>query len=226
MDRQIDQDLAELKTAIATMGGYVEQSLEEVMNVFQNRNVGTLKRLHESEAQINKSHIEIDDRCLRLLAKNSPLAKDLRLILACIKMNADLERMGDQSVNIAHCCKHLFTQSALPAEALIPDMAILVRNMVRKALNAFMLQDEKLAREVLSEDDHVDEAKNHLFLQVVEVMKSNATAIETSLDLILISRNLERMADHATNIAEDVIFVATGDDVRHGATRAQAKVSI
>ncbi len=208
------------------MGGYVEHSLDEVATAFRLRQSNNFEKLHESEAHINQAHMDVDERCLRLLAKNSPLAKDLRLILACIKMNTDLERMGDQAVNISHCCTHLFSLSPLAVESRLPEMAALVRKMVRKALDAFMRQDERLAREVLTEDDEVDQAKNSLFKEASQEMKAHSSRVDYCLDLILISRNLERMADHATNIAEDVIFVATGDDVRHGATRAQAKISL
>lgn len=219
MEIRFDQDLNLLKGQIATMGGYVEKALDEVITALLNRQPERLARIQEYENAINQAHIQVDEKCLELLAIHSPRAKDLRLILAVIKINTDLERMGDQTMNISHNARHLFNEAPLLSEVDLPSMSREVRGMVRNALDAFMIQDLRLAKKVLDHDDIVDAMKNDIFKVLTAQMKKDNSIIERALDVILIARNMERLADHATNIAEDVIFVATGDDVRHGAGR-------
>ena len=223
MDRHIDVELQKLKQLVVLMGGYVEQALEEAIQALINRQPQRLEKVMELEAKINAAHIEVDEESLKLLATQSPLAKDLRTIVSIIKINADLERMGDQAVNISHNGRRYLSEPALKPLIDLPRMAEEVRWMVRESLNSLVRQNEVLAREVLQRDDVVDAFKNQIFRELVTYMIGDPKTIERALNLILIARNLERVGDHATNIAEDVIFVATGEDIRHGGKDAQRK---
>jgi phosphate transport system protein len=198
------------------MGGYVEKAIEEsTLGLVEGKNDRFL-RVHEIEKTINQLHKEVDEDCLNLLATQSPLAKDLRTILAVVKINTDLERMGDQAVNIALNAVEYLRGNPIKPLIDIPRMADLSRMMAREALDAFVRTDTKLAETVLARDDEVDRLKNQIFRELMTYMISDPKKIEQALSLILIARNLERVGDHATNIAEDVIFIGTGKDIRHG----------
>jgi len=198
------------------MAGFVEQAIERAVEALGERNLGKLAEVHVIEKKINQAHIDVDTTCLGLLARQAPVAADLRLILAIIKINTDLERMGDQAENLSYNTEHYLKHPTVPAAQNLPQMAALVRVMVREALDAFVNSDLALARKVLMSDDAVDAFKDRTVHQLTELMKSDPARVDACLNLILIARNLERLADHATNIAEDVIFAATGEDVRHG----------
>ena len=216
MERHIDHELRELKSKILLMGGYVEQAIEEATQALLHNKPERFALVFEMEHQINQAHMVVDEMCLKFLATQSPLAADLRFILAVVKINTDLERMGDQAVNIAHNAKHYLLETPIKALVDLPKMAREVQTMVKESLDAFVRGDSALARAVLKKDDEVDALKHQIFHDVKEVMMQDGKRIEGGLDLILIARNLERLGDHATNIAEDVIFVTTGDDIRHG----------
>jgi len=171
---------------------------------------------------VNELQIEIDDRCLKLIALQQPMASDLRLITAAMKINADLERIGDQAVNIAETALRLLPQPPLKPLIDIPRMAENAEAMTRDALDAFVRKDAALARRVLARDDEVDQLKDQVFRVLLTYMMADPGTIERALGLILISRNLERIADHATNIAEDVIFLVEAKDVRHHHEEAKA----
>ncbi len=221
MQRQFETELRELKNRILAMGGLVEQAIEKSTLVLQTRDPAMLTQVKAIERKINEENMAIDHICLEILARLSPVATDLRLILAIIKINTDLERMGDQAMNIGYNVDHYQEDGAVSLQLNLPSMAVLVKNMVREALDAFMKDDVALAEKVLVSDDAVDQFKNRVFNKMVEYMKSHPEKIESALDMILIARNLERMADHATNIAEDVIFACTGEDVRHGVGKSK-----
>lgn len=216
MERRFETELKDLKGKILAMGGFVEQALDKATQALRERNPKLLTEVHPLERKINDAHIAVDNACLEILARLSPVAADLRLILAVIKINTDLERMGDQAVNISYNSEHYIAGGDIGAEVNLPQMALAVKAMVRDSLDAFMRSDTVLAQKVLESDDAVDEYKNRAFQLLIPFMQKNPEKIEAALDLILIARNLERMADHATNIAEDVIFACTGEDVRHG----------
>lgn len=222
MERHFEAEFRNLKQQILAMGGAVERSIEEATQALIDRDPGGFDRVFELENAINKAHIQVDETCLNLLARQSPLAADLRLVIAVIKINTDLERMGDQAVNIAHNGALYLKEPPLKPLIDIPRMAHEVRQMVREALDAFVSQDMALAKEVLHRDDSVDALKNQIFRELLTYMMSDPKAIERGLNLILIARNLERIGDHATNIAEDVIFATSGEDVRHGAGKVAA----
>ena len=216
MDRSIDSGMAKLKDKLLLMGGYVEKAIEEATQGLVEAKADRFVRVHEFETTINQLHKEVDEDCLILLATESPLAKDLRTILAVIKINTDLERMGDQAVNIALNAVEYLESSPIKPLVDIPRMADIARLMAREALDAFVRTDLKLAKIVLERDDEVDDLKNRIFRELMTYMISDPKKIEQALNLILIARNLERVGDHATNIAEDVIFIGTGVDIRHG----------
>jgi len=216
MLRGFEIELKELKAELLKMGGYVEISIAKATEALNLRDMNKLKEVRDVENKINQAHINIDKMCLEILARLSPVAADLRLILSVIKINTDLERMGDQAVNISYNAQHYLDDKIVELSLELPRMSELVQAMVRDSLDAFMNQDINLAREVLKRDDAVDKIKNNAFRLMIPYMQKNPTKIEAAMDLILIARNLERMADHATNIAEDVIFAYTGVDVRHG----------
>ncbi|MBC7693685.1 MAG: phosphate signaling complex protein PhoU [Methylotenera sp.] len=225
MERAIDLEIQKLKERILLMGGYVEKAIEEATQALIDREPERFEKVHEYETIINRSHIEVDEACLRLLARQSPLAADLRLIVAVIKINTDLERMGDQAVNISHNGKRYLERPPLKPLIDLPRMSQEVRVMVRAALDAFVKRDSVMAADVLQRDDSVDALKHHIFQELIAYMGKDPTTIEQALNLILIARNLERLGDHATNIAEDVIFAVTGKDVRHGAHNPSRRVA-
>lgn len=216
MQRQFEIELRELKNRILAMGGLVEQSIEKATQSLRSNDPNALEGLRAIERRINEENMTIDRHCLQVLARLSPVAADLRLILAIIKINTDLERMGDQAMNIGYNSEHYVEDGGVDLGLNLPMMADLVRKMVRESLDAFMKDDIVLAEKVLKSDDAVDQFKNDVFSKMVAFMRTQPDQIGPALDMILVARNLERMADHATNIAEDVIFACTGEDVRHG----------
>lgn len=217
MLRQLDTELQELKDILLEMGGAVEKAVEEACRAVLKRQPERISLVATLERKINQLHLDVDQHCLALLAKQAPVARDLRLVLAIIKMNTDLERMGDQATNISYAAKDFADLPALPEflaslEAMIEG----VRAMVRDSLDAFVKRDVELSRAVLGRDDVIDRSKDQIVRNLTEKMRTDVKLIDSCLCLISVARNLERLADHATNIAEDVIFFATGDDIRHG----------
>lgn len=216
MERSIDLQIEELKRSILSMGGHVEKALDIAINALENREPDKFALVHDLEKTINEEHINIDNQCISLLAKQGPVAKDLRLIVSVVKINSDLERMGDQSVNISHSGRDYLARNPVPESKLIRQMGDSVKKMVAGSLDSFVRSDLELAKKILLMDDEVDELKNRVFHQLAAYMKQNPQDVEASLDVILMARNLERLGDHATNIAEDVIYAVTGRDIRHG----------
>ena len=171
-----------------------------------------------NEDEVNRLHIDIDNRCVNLIALHQPAATDLRFIIAAIKINSDLERIGDQAVNISQTAALLLDHPQLEKKLLnIPRMTELAQSMFKDSLDSFVKKDVALARTVLARDAEEDQLKSEAFNELMQLMQSDASTIQRALGLILIARNLERIADHATNIAEDVIFMTLGKDIRHHA---------
>lgn len=219
MVRHIDSELQALKDLALQMGGCVEKAFENACKTVANRDSKAFQEVHRHEDRINDLQILIDESCVNVLAKQAPVAKDLRLVIAITKINTDLERMGDQSVNIALAAQDLY--KAWPQVNLPPQvnrMIAEVRGMVSDVLDAFSRRDIELSQRVLEHDDKVDALKDELIREMKVKMKSGEDQIEIGLGIIMIAKNLERLADHATNIAEEVIYLATGNDVRHGHT--------
>lgn len=218
--RYFDQQFGSLRQMILDMGATVEKAIEFSLKGLIEKNPDAFNQVKAFEARVNQFHIEVDEACLQVLARQAPMASDLRLVLGCIKINSDLERMGDQAMNIAHYGRHYVSELPLKPLIDLPKMADEVRKMTREALDAFFKQDQELANAVLLNDDVVDAYKRNIFDELIGIMKQDPKNVERAMDLILISRNLERIADHATNIAEEVIFVASGVDIRHGSHKS------
>jgi len=210
-----ESELQALKNQLLTMGGLVEERVHQAVHALVHRKEEEAERVIAADKEINDLQIDIDDRALRLLATQTPLAVDLRLITSTMKINANLERIGDQAVNVAENVLKLLPYPPLKPLIDIPRMAEIAKKMTRDALDAFVNRDPDLARDVLRRDDEVDLLKDQIFRELLTYMMADPGTIGRALSLILISRNLERIADHATNIAEDVIFIAEARDVRH-----------
>jgi phosphate transport system protein len=216
MERQhFESEMQALKNRLLNMGAMVEERVHRAIQALMERNLEAAEEIARGDQEVNELQIEIDERCLRLFALQQPMASDLRLITAAMKINADLERIGDQAVNIAEQSIRILDQPPLKAMIDLPRMAEIAERMTRESLDAFVRKDATLARAILKRDDEVDELKDHVFRVLLTYMMADPGTIERALSLILVSRHLERIADHATNIAEDVIFVVEAKDVRH-----------
>jgi phosphate transport system protein len=210
-----EDELKALKNRLLNMGALVEERVHQAVQALIERRLETAETVARADQEVNDLQIEIDDRCLKLLALQQPMASDLRLITSAMKINADLERIGDQAVNIAENAVKILAHPPLKPLIDIPRMAEMAEAMTRDSLDAFVRRDSILARQVLARDDEVDALKDQVFRVLLTYMMADPGTIERALALILVSRNLERIADHATNIAEDVIFVVEALDVRH-----------
>jgi phosphate transport system protein len=216
MKRHFEELEDELKYRLLHMGSLVEEMIHWAVYALLERTTDSLAKVHESEREVNRLHIEIDDRCLKLLALYQPAAADLRFVIGATKINSDLERIGDQAVNIAQTTAHLLKQPQLEKKLFdIPRMAELAKRMVKDSLDAYVKRDVELANSVVQRDAEEDQLKSEAFTVLMHLMQSDSSTVQRALSLILISRNLERIADHATNIAEDVIFMVLGKDIRH-----------
>jgi phosphate transport system protein len=217
MRTRFQQSLDDLKGKLLAMGGMAEAAIDTAVRAYQERVPELCSKVFENEVMINLAEREIDHLALDLLAMQQPMAVDLRFILAIIKSNADLERVGDQAVNIAQRVMELIALPRAELAADIPQMAATAAEMIRQALEAFISGNAELAQQVLENDDVVDRMNQEIFLAMDKTMHESPALIRQALDTIIIARNLERVADHATNIAEDVIFWVRGADVRHHA---------
>jgi phosphate transport system protein len=210
-----EDELQVLKQRLLHMGALCEERVHAAVAALMERRLDTAEKIATADDAVNRLQIEIDDRCLKLLALQQPMATDLRLITSAMKINSDLERIGDQAVNIAESVIKLLPHPPLKPQIEIPRMAELAQGMTHDCLDSFVRKDVALARSVLQRDDQVDALKDQVFRVLLTYMMADPGTIERCLALILISRNLERIADHATNIAEDVIFLVEAKDVRH-----------
>jgi phosphate transport system protein len=218
--RHFQDELELLKGRLLEMGGLAEDRLGLAMRALVERDHALVDDVITGDAAINALHIEIDDRCFKLLALHQPMAVDLRAIVAAVKINTDLERVGDLAVNIAEAVRRYLRHPPVKALIDIPRMADIAQGMLRDALDAFVRRDTALAQAVLEADDALDALKTQVFRELLTYMLQDPHTIEPALDLILISRHLERIGDHATNVGEDVIFMVSARDVRHAVHEA------
>jgi phosphate transport system protein len=219
--RQFSVELEELHEKVLQMGGHVESAIHRSVRALVERDPEQARQVLRDEARINHMEIEIDNLTTRLLALRQPLAKDLRFLTAAMKINTDLERMGDLAVNIAQRALSLTAQPPLKPLVDIPKMAQLVESMLLRSLDAFVKGDAEIAHSVLLADDEVDALRDSVYQELVSYMQTDPTTVPAAVDLIFVARNLERIADHATNIAEDVVFLVKGVDVRHHAAEVK-----
>jgi phosphate transport system protein len=215
--RHFQEELEQLKTRLLEMGGQAEENVRIAVKGLVDRDHALIDRVLVGDEPLNNLHIEIDNRCFTLLALYQPMAADLRTIVAAVKINTDLERVGDLAVNIAEAARRYASHAPVKKLIDIPRMASIAQTMLRDALDAFVRRDLAMAQAVLNEDDRLDTLKTQIFRELLTYMLQDPSTIEPALDLILISRHLERIGDHATNIAEDVIFIVSARDVRHHA---------
>jgi phosphate transport system protein len=213
--RHFQADLEQLKGRLLEMGGLAEDRVRAAVDGLVRRDADAVARVIRGDRPINELHIEIDNCCFTLLALHQPMAVDLRAIVSCVKINTDLERVGDLAVNIAEAVVRYMRHPAVKELIDIPRMASIAQTMLRDALDAYVRRDTVLAQAVLDADDALDALKTQVFRELLTYMLQDPTTIEPALDLILVSRHLERIGDHATNIAEDVIFIVLAKDVRH-----------
>ncbi len=219
--RHFQEELNELQRRLLEMAGLVESAIHFSVRSLTARDQEQAQRVLRSEATINQMEIEIDGLATRLLALHQPMAGDLRFLTAAIKINSDLERMGDLAVNIVERAMDLMGRPPMKPLVDIPKMAGLAESMVRKSLNAFVNRDPELARSVLLSDDAVDDLKDTVYQDLIHFMESDPSTVAAGVDLIFVAHNLERIADQATNIAEEVLFLVQGIDVRHHAETAE-----
>jgi phosphate transport system protein len=217
MRTRFQQGLDELRQKLLRMGGLAEQAVDRACQAYLDRDLNRCQMVLEGETQINLSEREIDELAFDLLAMQQPMAVDLRFILAVTKINADLERVGDQAVNIAERVMDMVSLPAVDLPVDIARMSAAVSAMVRRALESFIEAKAELAQAVLEMDNVVDRMRDEAFIVLVKTMNERPETTRQALDALLVARNLERVADHATNIAEDVIFWVRGADVRHNA---------
>ncbi|MBI1871430.1 MAG: phosphate signaling complex protein PhoU [Chlamydiae bacterium] len=215
MERHFDEELKKLSQELLKMGGLVEEAVSRSIKALVERDQALSEEVIRSDDAINMLDIEIDDFCLRLLARHQPAGSDLRFITMILKIVNDLERMGDLAVNIAERTLDLLKKPLLKPLIDIPRMATLAQKMLKDSLDAFVNRDASLARSVCQRDDEVDDLNDQIFRELLTYMLQDSTAIERAVDLILIGRHLERVADHATNIGEDVIYLVQGKTIKH-----------
>jgi phosphate transport system protein len=215
------EELGALKERLLAMGGVAEDAVRRAVGGLAGRDQPALDRVCAGDEPLNQANIDIDNRCFTLLALHQPLAADLRAILAAVKINSDLERVGDLAVNIAEAAGRYLAHPPVKPLVDLPAMSVIAQRMLREALDAYVRGDTDLARSVLVQDDQLDALKTRVFRDLIASMIEDPRRVEPALELILISRHLERIGDHATNIAEDVIFMVSARDVRHGSPGAQ-----
>ncbi len=217
MQRHFEEELDGLKTNLIKMGSLTEEAIQFSIKALIENDTALAQRILDRENRINALEIEIDNAIVDILALRQPVAVDLRLILAVQKINNDLERIGDHAVNIAESVITIASLEDREQLIYIPQMASLAEKMLRDALDSFIHNDPKLGMSVLENDDAIDELNKTVFHRAIERMKNNQRTIEMGMHLIRVSRNLERIADLATNIAEEVIFISQARVVKHHA---------
>ena len=217
MERHFEIELSELKERLLWMGSLAERAVHQAIHSVLDAQEPLAQAVLREEPAINELQIEIDDRVVQLLALHQLMAADLRFVLAVARINNDLERIGDQAVNMAQSALHILRNPRVKPYVDLPRMSELAEGMVRDSLNAVVRGDIEIARAVLVRDDQVDNLRDQIFRELLSYMMGDSSVIFQAFELILVAKNLERVADHATNIAEDVIYMVEGHDVRHSA---------
>ncbi len=214
MERHFERDLNELKERLLWMGSLAERAVHQAVHAVLDSDEQLAKRVLDEEGAINELQLEIDDRVVQLLALHQLMAMDLRFVLAVSRINNDLERIGDQAVNIARGAQRILRHPRVKPYVDLPRMSEVAEEMMREALNAVVRRDVDLARKVLASDDKVDHYRDQIFRELLTYMMGDSSVVFAAFELILVAKNLERIGDHATNIAEDVIYIVQGHDVR------------
>jgi phosphate transport system protein len=215
MQTTLEKDLESLKQLLLAMAGEAERQLERAIRALVERDVGLAKQVIDGDAAIDRREMEVDHRVIELIVREQPMASDLRLVVAALKIAPGLERVADHAVNIAEQALVLNSQPPLKPFITIPRMADTAKGMVRDALDAFVRRDTALARDVISRDDRCDAMHEEIFRELLTYMMADPKTINRALALLLVSRSLERIADQGTNLAEHVVFMVEGEDIRH-----------
>jgi len=215
IDRRYEDELRELRRRVLEMGGFVEKQIADAMRALVERNVKEAEKIIERDHIVNRMDVEIDEMCLRLLALHQPAARDLRLITTALKINADLERAGDMAQNICERAMELSLEPQLKPYVDLPRMARMTQEMLQDSLNAFVREDVELALRVCRADAAVDALMEQIFRELISYMVEDPETISRAMRVIFISKYLERVADHATNISEMVVFMVKGKSIRH-----------
>ena len=215
MERRFDEELQHLKERLATMAGLAERAIGKSIKALVDRNVALAREVIQEDKAIDQLEVEIEEICLGLFARYQPEAKDLRFIAMVFKIVSDLERVGDQAINISERTLNLLNEPLLKPLIDIPKMATLAQQMLKDALDAFVRRDADVARAVCRRDSEVDQLNDQVYQELLIYMKQDAATVARAVDLILIGRHLERVADHATNIAEDVYYLVRGMSIKH-----------
>src|ERR1700722_8399341 len=217
MERHFEIDLSQLKERLLWMGSLAERAVHQATHAVLEAREPLAEAVLKEESAINDLQMEIDDRVMQLLALHQLMAADLRFVLAVARINNDLERIADQAVNMAQSAKRILRHPRVKPYVDLPRMSEMAEAMVRDSLNAVVRRDMELARSVLVRDDQVDNLRDQIFRELLSYMMGDSAVVFQAFELILVAKNLERVADHATNIAEDVIYMVEGHDVRHAA---------
>ena len=215
MDRHFDEELRELKDKLIKMSAAAEEMIVNSMNALKDRKEDLVQVVFEKEKSVNSMQIEIDDMALKLIALRQPAASDLRFVVSAIKKNADLERIGELAINIVQRAQDLLKEPPLKPLIDLPRMAAISQGMVKDAIDSFINKNSDLARDVCKRDDQVDDLNDQIIRELISYMLQDPKNISRALDLIMVAKNLERIADHATNIGEDVFYIVKGRDIRH-----------
>ena len=215
MERHFDEELKDLRQKLLQMADTAQEMIGLAVRALVERRKELTERVFSLEENVNHMEIEIEEEVLRLLALRQPIAGDLRLLTAILKINNDLERVADQAVNISETVMDLLKEPALKPLIDIPQMASIAQKMIKNSLEAFVHENPAQAQQVCREDDEVDRLNDQVFRELLTYMMEDPKSITRAVDLILVSRNLERIADHATNISEDVIFIVEGKNIKH-----------
>jgi phosphate transport system protein len=213
--RPFEEDLKQLNDMLQEMGSLVARSIQRSVLSLVEKNEDYAHQVIRDESRVDAMEIQIDDMATSLIVREQPVARDMRLVVCAIKISTDLERMGDLGVHVAERSLSLMKQPALPEFVSFEEISGLVESMVLGSLDSFVKRDAAIARGVVEMDNSVDRARNAIQRQLTELMHRDAATISRALEMIIIARKLERIADHATNIAEDVVFLIQGVDVRH-----------
>lgn len=222
MPRPFEEVLDVLNRALEEMGALVASSIHRSVMSLAEKNEDYAHQVLRDEARIDQLEIQIDDMAASIIAREQPVARDMRFVIAAVKIDTDLERMGDLAVNIVERSLSLMRQPDLPILIDFTKLSGLVETMVLKSLEAFVARDAEIARGILSSDDKIDQLRNEIQQELIQMMKRDNEFVKRALDHMFIARSLERIADHATNVAEDVIFLVQGVDVRHQAPHTEA----
>jgi phosphate transport system protein len=214
-DKRYEEELKKLREDILYMGGLVEDQIQKAVSSLVNRDSTLAEKIIERDHEVNRLDVEIDDLCIRLLALRQPAARDLRFITTALKITTDLERIGDMAVNICERALELNCEPQLKPYIDIPRMAQISQRMIRESLDAFVREDTDLALKVCKDDQEVDDLNSQIFRETVSFMIEDPHTINRAMKIGFISKYLERIADHATNIAEMVIFMVKGKSIRH-----------